>query len=180
MLHVRWLKLKDASEVYQVERKVFGPNGWTAGQFLRRFNTGEHLGVIALVDRTPIGYLVARTPDHGVGTIESVAVMPPVRRQGVATLMLAKLGCSPLARAMGEWVARVADADTPAHHWLKANGFVAECVERSLGEPDFYRFRRDTPLTPSDTLDHAANQRTRPNKRRPDPDPGEGAPCAAP
>lgn len=177
-LSIRWLRLKDAPHIYAVERSVFGANGWSAREFLRRFDSGTHNGVGVWVGDMLAGYLIADARDTGIGVLESVAVLQPVRRQGLATLMLEKLADSALCAAMGEWRARVHEADVAAHHWLKSMGFACSHIEHRLDEPDYYHFVRPEPLPMK--VKRASNKRSSKKCQRADSDNGEslaGAPA---
>lgn len=176
-LSIRWLRLKDAPHLYQVERSVFGANGWSAREFLRRFESGTHNGVGAWVGDMLAGYLIVNAPDSGVGIIESVAVLAPVRRQGLATVMLEKLGDSALCAAMGEWRARVHEADVSAHCWFKSMGFACSHIEHRLDESDYYHFVRPEPLPIK--VKRATNKRGSKKPQRVDSHDGE-SPAGAP
>ena len=83
---IRRATVADAPALVTIERHAFA-DPWTETSFREALAAAWSFGLVAEVDDTVVGYLVAREAG-GAGEILNLAVDPPARRQGIARALL--------------------------------------------------------------------------------------------
>ena len=76
----------DAPALVEIERRAF-PDPWSEASFREALAAAWSLGLVAEVNESVVGYLIAREAG-GSGEILNLAVDPPSRRSGVARTLL--------------------------------------------------------------------------------------------
>jgi ribosomal-protein-alanine N-acetyltransferase len=111
----------DAPALVAIERRAFG-DPWSEASFREALTAAWSFGLVAELDDTVIGYLIAREAG-GAGEILNLAVDPPRRRAGVARTLL-DAGLAVLRRRGAEEIfLEVRESNIPAQALYLAAGF---------------------------------------------------------
>jgi len=84
---VRPFQIGDLRSILRIEGASFDQEAWTEDIFVDCFRDERTLFLIAAIEGRTAGYIIARFGRHGA-EIDSLAVLPRYRRQGVAIQLL--------------------------------------------------------------------------------------------
>lgn len=86
MIVIRKMLKKDLSEVERIEQSCFTSDAWSESSFVYAMENDELLSLTAEIDGRVAGYIVVTRIVEA--SIDSIAVAPEYRRQGVAEKLI--------------------------------------------------------------------------------------------
>lgn len=86
MIVIRKMLKKDLSEVERIEQSCFTSDAWSESSFVYAMENDELLSLTAEIDGRVAGYIVVTRIVEA--SIDSIAVSPEYRRQGVAEKLI--------------------------------------------------------------------------------------------
>ncbi len=138
--HVRWMVNKDRHSVIMIDDGSFD-QPWTDEELLKILRQRDCIGMIAEnPDGRVVGFMVYRLHRHHIELLR-FAVAPDRRREGVGTVMLAKLTAK-LSNVRNRIYIDVPERMLAFQLFLKAcDGFLATGVDRGQdGDDDIFTF----------------------------------------
>ena len=143
-VHVRWMIRKDVDPVLKIEAAGYQAP-WGEEELLAGMRQRNVIGMVAEMTSSTgyndvsyivIGYMVYALHKECVELLK-FAVGPKHRRRGVGRQMLQKLLSKLSAGRREHIIFRVPESNLDGHLFLKANGFIAQRVERNyFCDPD--------------------------------------------
>lgn len=131
MIIIRKMLEKDLSEVEKIEQSCFTSDAWSESSFVYAMESDELLSLTAEIDGRVAGYIVVTRIVEA--SIDSIAVAPEYRRQGVAE----KLIRAALEGFSGDVFLEVRQSNLAARELYKKLGFEEISVRRNYYErPD--------------------------------------------
>ncbi len=123
-MRVRTATAADVSSVTDIERGVFGGDAWSAGVVAEELTGPRRWArVVCEEDGTVVGYVVTST-SADVADLHRVAVVPELRRQGLARELVAQARAAAAAGGAERMLLEVSSANDAARAFYAANGFV--------------------------------------------------------
>lgn len=117
-------------EVLPIERQLFAPEPWTAGQFWTELGqTATRHYVVAVSGDVVVGYAgLCDYPDEAF--VQTMAVAPSQQRQGIGALLLEELLHEAERRRQTRVLLEVRVDNEPAQRLYARYGFVQEGIRR--------------------------------------------------
>jgi [ribosomal protein S18]-alanine N-acetyltransferase len=133
-VRVRGAATADVEAVAEIERTVFGPDAWTPAVVAEEL-TGHRrwARVVCEGDGRVVGYVVTATSGDVVD-LHRIAVVPPLRRHGVARRLLAQARAAAAEAGAARMLLEVSSANEGALAFYVAHGF-----EEVHHRPRYYR-----------------------------------------
>ena len=125
-LAFHWIQSKIIASLMPIEEASFD-NPWTLKEFKRIYTQKPILGIAVEHDRKWVAFTVFKNGTRKVELL-NFAVHPDYRRMGIGSRLLSEVV---LLAGERQIFGIVSEYSTPAHLWLKANGFRATKVERN-------------------------------------------------
>jgi ribosomal-protein-alanine N-acetyltransferase len=156
-VEIRSLGYADLPQVIAIERRAF-PTPWSLAMFVLELSKPSGICLAACRRDRVVGYLICSRYDT-VWHIMNVAVDPDVRRQAIASRMLAELYDRVGAPATARFTLEVRRSNQPAIDLYERDGFRASGLRRRYyqdnGEDALIMWR--TPATLNGSLDDIPN-----------------------
>lgn len=128
MIIIRKMLEKDLSEVEKIEQSCFTSDAWSESSFVYAMESDELLSLTAEIDGRVAGYIVVTRIVEA--SIDSIAVSPEYRRQGVAE----KLIRAALEGFSGDVFLEVRQSNLAARELYKKLGFEEISVRKNYYE----------------------------------------------
>lgn len=128
MIIIRKMLEKDLSEVERIEQSCFTSDAWSESSFVYAMESDELLSLTAEIDGRVAGYIVVTRIVEA--SIDSIAVAPEYRRQGVAE----KLIRAALEGFSGDVFLEVRQSNLAARELYKKLGFEEISVRKNYYE----------------------------------------------
>ncbi len=128
MIIIRKMLEKDLSEVVEIEQSCFTSDAWSESSFVYAMESDELLSLTAEIDGRVAGYIVVTRIVEA--SIDSIAVSPEYRRQGVAE----KLIWAALEGFSGDVFLEVRQSNLAARELYKKLGFEEISVRKNYYE----------------------------------------------
>lgn len=125
---IRKMLEKDLSEVVEIEQSCFTSDAWSESSFVYAMESDELLSLTAEIDGRVAGYIVVTRIVEA--SIDSIAVAPEYRRQGVAE----KLIRAALEGFSGDVFLEVRQSNLAARELYKKLGFEEISVRKNYYE----------------------------------------------
>jgi ribosomal-protein-alanine N-acetyltransferase len=144
-IRTRWMIRADMPEVQRIERASFASaDAWSEDDFIQCLRQRNQIGMVALDNRNEqvLGYFLYQLHKTRI-QIVSLAVMPEVRRRGIASICVGRLVSKLSVNRRTRVVAEVRETNLPAQLFFRACGFKAVQVLRGkMDDPgeDAYKF----------------------------------------
>ncbi|MCR4891063.1 MAG: ribosomal protein S18-alanine N-acetyltransferase [Lachnospiraceae bacterium] len=140
MLEIRRLIPEDAARLAEMEKAIFGEEGWTEKDFLETAELSYAYYLVAVEDGVLIGCCGLRNM-CGDGNISNVMVVPESRRQGIGEKLLRSLMEETRKIGVHNFTLEVRSRNYAALDLYGKLGFVQEGLRRG-----FYREPEDDAL----------------------------------
>ena len=139
---VRRMEKKDAPELSELERAVFGKNGWTEKDFIETTAVEYAYYLVAEdpADNRLLG-LCGYRDMCGEADVTNVCVVPDMRRRGIAEKLLKNLMSYGEGHGIKDFTLEVRKTNIPAIELYNKLGFKSEGVR-----PGFYENPKDDAL----------------------------------
>ncbi|MGB6945714.1 MAG: ribosomal protein S18-alanine N-acetyltransferase [Bryobacteraceae bacterium] len=132
-IDVRPFERRNLGRIVAIERDSFGKDAWPAESFLEYWRESPELFLVARQGRRIAGYSITRVNWRGA-ELESIAVDPRYRGQGIARALLDTTVTRLRSQSMGVLRLMVSTANAPALRFYREYGFVrTRLVKRYYG-----------------------------------------------
>ena len=125
-VHIRWMIRRDMPEVLAAEEASF-EFPWLEDDFIRCLRQRNCIGMVAEYEERVVGFLIYELHKNRIHVL-NFAVVPPVRRKGVGSQMLAKLAGKLSTQRRNRIVLEVRETNLAAQLFFRANAFRAVSV----------------------------------------------------
>src|SRR5579859_7079082 len=88
--HVRWMVKRDMPQLLFIENEAFGCRSWSEEDFFKALRDRQTIGMVCEFGEQVVGYMVYKLYKFRLELLR-FAVSAHMRRNGVATAMMAKL-----------------------------------------------------------------------------------------
>lgn len=125
--HIRWMIRRDLPEVLAAEEATL--DAWTEDDILTCLRQRTCIGMTVERGEAVIGHMIYELHDHHLEVLRMV-VHPRYQRQGVGSLMLAKLRSKLSSHRRSHLVIIVPERNVPMQLFLRSQQFLCEHVSR--------------------------------------------------
>jgi ribosomal-protein-alanine N-acetyltransferase len=130
---VRPFERRNLGRIVEIEQDSFGKDAWPAELFIEYWRRSPELFLVARKGRRIAGYSIARVNWRGA-ELESIAVDPRYRGQGIARSLLDATVARLRSQSVGALRLMVSTANAPALRFYREYGFVrTRLVKRYYG-----------------------------------------------
>lgn len=131
-VHIRWMIRRDLADVLAAERASFD-HAWTEDDFLQCLRQRNCIGMVAEAADRVVGFMIYELHSTRLHVL-NFAVAPTHRRQGVGSLMVAKLLGKMHSHRRAKITLAVRERNLPAQLFFRAQDFRATRVLRNYYE----------------------------------------------
>ena len=149
-MDIRWTTSRDIPEIARIERASFRAP-WTEQDIQAHLHAGCAASLVAMIDSQIVGYILCHAYRTHWLYIDSVAVAPEYRRDGVASALLADVERHTQAVPCRTMVTTIRERNVEGQKFFYANGFEVVRVRKNLFkglDEDGYVFRRVLAVEP--------------------------------
>jgi [ribosomal protein S18]-alanine N-acetyltransferase len=155
-VHIRWMIRRDMPEVMRTERASF-EFAWTEDDFLRCLRQRNCIGMVAEENDVVVGFMIYELHRTRLNVL-NFAVHPAARRQGIGSLLVAKLVYKLVSHHRHKITLAVRERNLAAQMFFRSHGFHATKLLRNYYEDsgeDAYQMELLAPQ--SEALDESGN-----------------------
>jgi ribosomal-protein-alanine N-acetyltransferase len=126
----------DIDAIMELETSTFGTDAWSADTMSSELG-GEYTYYLVAFDSPDVlaGYAGLLCPDDGEGEIQTIAVAPVARRQGLGRLLMERLIAEADARGATQVFLEVRADNPNAQHLYESLGFAQIAVRKNYYQP---------------------------------------------
>ena len=129
-VNIRWMMLRDIPEVIRIEKESF-EYPWSEDDFFHCLRQRNCIGMVAEHEGRVVGFMIYELPKTKIRLL-SMATATTFRRQGVGTMMLAKLKSKLSGQRRTRITIEVRETNLPAQLFFRATGFRATSILKNF------------------------------------------------